>query len=117
MEPRKILLTPALLAIAATLSFQAAAIENAEGPAAQPQPVQVPDDEATSARVRASLQASLEESTSVGAAEVQVVTYNGAVHLIGFVDNAQDAEAMVALAQKVDGVRSVVNAIQVRSWH
>lgn len=54
------------------------------------------------------------ENKQVDAAAISVETLNGTVMLSGFAKNGNERSAAEALALKVDGVRSVRNAIVVR---
>jgi osmotically-inducible protein OsmY len=70
------------------------------------------DDAAITAKVKSAI------ATDVGArtaAAVNVDTYRGTVQLTGFVDDKQTAERAEAAAKKVGGVRSVKNAIRLKS--
>ena len=69
------------------------------------------DDAAVTTKVKAAV------ATNVGAkaaTEIKVSTQGGVVQLSGFASSEDEASRAVAAAQKVNGVRSVKNDIQVR---
>ncbi len=73
---------------------------------------QFTDDAAITAKVKSAI------ATDVGArtaAAVNVNTYRGTVQLTGFVDDQQTAQRAEDAAKKVSGVRSVKNAIRLKS--
>jgi len=61
------------------------------------------------------VKAMLAADDKVSALDVKVETSNGIVQLSGFVQSAQERTRAATIAAKVDGVRSVVNSIIVRS--
>jgi len=68
------------------------------------------DDASISTRVKFALA----NTPGVKATEVQVETYRGVVQLSGFADSATMAEAAVAAARRVSGVREAKNDIRLR---
>ena len=68
------------------------------------------DDSALTARVKSALAVDAGAET---AANVNVTTYRGVVQLSGFVDSERDVQQAAAVARKVEGVRSVENALRV----
>lgn len=71
---------------------------------------QVIDDSALTARVKSALAV---DAGAQAAANVNVTTYRGVVQLSGFVDTERDVQRAAAVARKVEGVRSVENALRV----
>ncbi len=57
--------------------------------------------------IRLELQARLGEQTWTDFRERNVVVSNGVVHLWGLVGSPEERKALLALAESVDGVRSV----------
>lgn len=51
------------------------------------------------------------DDRDVGAGDINVEAYKGAVQLIGFVDSKEEKDAAIARAAKVDGVREVDDAL------
>jgi osmotically-inducible protein OsmY len=72
---------------------------------------EVIDDAALTARVKSALI----NEPGVKSTAINVEAFRGSVSLSGFVDSAQMAEKAVAATQKVGGVRSVKNDMQVKS--
>jgi osmotically-inducible protein OsmY len=69
------------------------------------------DDGALTAKVKTALAADAGLGT---AADVNVTTYRGVVQLSGFVEKEEMARRAVAIAQGVEGVRSVQNDLHVK---
>jgi osmotically-inducible protein OsmY len=67
------------------------------------------DDKTISAQVKTKLVA----DKAANMTRIGVTTVNGVVHLDGTVDKVQDKVHAEEVARKVDGVKSVVNNIQV----
>lgn len=68
------------------------------------------DDKSISTQVKTALIA----DKDVKARNIEVETYKGVVQLSGFVQTKEERERAVMLAQKVDGVKSVKDDIQLR---
>jgi hyperosmotically inducible protein len=68
------------------------------------------DDSAVTARVKTALI----QEPGVKAGAINVETYRGVVSLSGFVDSEDMARKAVTAAQKVGGVRSVKNDMQLK---
>lgn len=68
------------------------------------------DDAAVTARVKTALI----QEPGMKATAINVETYRGVVSLSGFVDSQDMARKAVGVAQRVDGVRSVKNDMQVK---
>ena len=72
---------------------------------------EVIDDAALTARVKSALI----NEPGVKSTAINVETFRGTVSLSGFVDSPEMARKAVAATQKVGGVRSVKNDMQVKS--
>lgn len=71
---------------------------------------EVLDDSSITARVKTAIA----KDASIGTAmNVNVTTYRGVVQLAGFVDSEENKRRAAEIAQRVDGVRSVENDLQV----
>lgn len=70
------------------------------------------DDKALSARVKTAI---IRDEGIRGATDINVETFRGVVQLSGFVENQDMINRAVARAREVDGVRSVQNALRVRT--
>lgn len=68
------------------------------------------DDTTVTAKVKAALLA----DPDVKGTAVQVETLRGQVQLSGFVKSQQQAQRAVSLAQRVDGVKDVINKMTVQ---
>lgn len=65
--------------------------------------------------ITSSIKAKFVENKQVDASSIRVETLNGSVMLSGFAKNATEKDAAESIALKVKGVKSVKNAIAVRS--
>ena len=66
------------------------------------------------AAITASVKTKLIGDEQVKARDINVETYKGVVSLSGFVESKAEANEAVALAQEVDGVKSVKDDLHVR---
>ncbi len=66
------------------------------------------------ATITTQVKARMVENKTVDAAAISVETLNGTVMLSGFAKNAEERSTAEAIARKVNGVKSVKNAIVVR---
>jgi osmotically-inducible protein OsmY len=71
----------------------------------------VVDDSVITAKVKSALVA--DETTK--ASQINVETFQGKVQLSGFVDNSEARSRAIQVARNVDGVKSVDNALELRS--
>ena len=71
------------------------------------------DDDELSARVRDALRA--DSSTTQYADQVRIVTRGATVILRGRVDDLEDTDNLVAVAQYVEGIDEVIDDLRVRS--
>lgn len=60
------------------------------------------------------VKAAIFNEPGLSAAEINVETYQGDVQLSGFVESEEDITRAVEVAQRVEGVRSVQNNMQVK---
>ena len=70
------------------------------------------DDAGLTARVKTAIASDAGAGT---AAAVNVTTYRGEVQLSGFVDSQEKKDQAAAAAQRISGVQSVKNDLQVKS--
>ena len=66
------------------------------------------------ASITAAVKSKLIGDEAVKARNINVDTYNGVVQLSGFVESTQEASQAVALAEQVEGVKSVENDLRLR---
>ncbi|MBS0289628.1 MAG: BON domain-containing protein [Proteobacteria bacterium] len=75
-----------------------------------------PSDTAITTNVKASfLKQKLFGDAAVSAFTISVETTNGVVHLTGTADNQAQVDRAVKLSKAVDGVKSVVPEVQIKS--
>lgn len=68
------------------------------------------DDTVITAKVKAAI---FSEST-LKSAEINVETFKGVVQLSGFVNSQADIDTAVRVAREVEGVKSVINGMQLK---
>lgn len=73
----------------------------------------MPDDDEMSTRVREAIRA--DSSTSMYAETVRIETRGGVVTLAGMVDDLDDSDNLIAVAEYVQGVDEVVDKLRVKS--
>lgn len=73
----------------------------------------MPDDDEMSARVREAIRA--DSSTTMYAESVRIKTRGGIVILAGMVDDLDDSDNLIAVAEYVEGVEEVVDKLRVKA--
>lgn len=99
-----------ILKISATAGILAALLGGCATPDQRRTAGEYLDDQTINARVKTALVG----DDDIRSRSVSTTTYDGVVQLSGFVDNADEQQRAAQLARDVDGVREVINNIEIK---
>ena len=101
---------PSIVSVSLPAAFGSAQLGGCASNSGQRATGQVFDDSVVTTKVKTAIA----RDASLGAAkDINVTTYRGVVQLSGFVESDQVAQRAAQIAQTVEGVRSVDNALKV----